>query len=53
MASEKTIDYFLTKVDRNFWKQVRQLALDKDMTIKKLILFLLKREINKKNITNQ
>lgn len=48
MANKKTIDYFLTKIDRGFWKQVKQLALDKDITIKALILSLLKREINKK-----
>jgi hypothetical protein len=50
VADKKTIDYFLTKVDREFWKRVKQLALDKNTSIKGLILFLLKREINKKTL---
>lgn len=38
-------DYLLKKVDNKLWKEIKKLAIDKGVTVKRLILDLLKAEL--------
>jgi len=40
------VDYILKNIDGNLWKDVKKLAIDKDKTVKDLILDLLFKEVN-------
>ena len=39
-------DYTIKRIDKEFWRQVRILAAQRDTTIKALIFSLLQREID-------
>ena len=38
-------DYILKNVNNDLWKRIKKMAIDKEMTVKGLILYLLKREL--------
>ena len=44
---EGKMSYLMLDLDRGFWKQVQHLAIDRNMNVKQLILYLLKSEIKK------
>lgn len=41
----KTITYQIKKVDPIFWKKVRRICLEKDMTIRDFILIFLEKAV--------
>lgn len=46
MAKEGKQDYLMLDLDRVFWQKVKHLAIDMNMNVKQLILYLLQNELD-------
>ena len=46
---KNTMSYLMLNLDKTFWQRVQHLAIDMNMNVKQLILYLLQNELDMHN----